>query len=212
MPTAHSAGEVTSDFYTGNRCMLLVSGRRFLVELLEVGADTVRVTFPLRNFPLGGMRVDLEFHDTEGYTQYNTVVVSGPSKINDGIILSLPDTPRRNRHRSALRVPTDLTAQIKDQVHVRRYDADVLDMSEGGALVSSHAPFDFDTTVEMSLSLPGETIHTILGQVVHMNAVDDGGVDSGRLFGIRFLTCDPLAANALARYVQRRLKELHAEG
>jgi hypothetical protein len=212
MINARSTGGDPTDIQAGNRCMLSVGGRQFLVEILELQADTMHVSFPLGNFPLGGMRVELEFHDMSGYTQYDTVVVSGPSKVDDGIILGRPMASRRNQHRSSLRVPTDLTAQAKDQVHVRRYDAAVLDISEGGLLIRSEAPFDMETTIEVTLSLPGESVHVFLGQVVHMNQIEIDSGEEMRLFGMRFLTTDPQAAQALKRYIQQRLKELHAEG
>jgi hypothetical protein len=45
-----------------------------------------------------------------------------------------------------------------------------------------------------------------------MNQIEIDSGEEMRLFGMRFLTTDPQAAQALKRYIQQRLKELHAEG
>ena len=90
MSTARTARGELADIHTGNRCMLSVGERQFLVEILELHDETMRVSCPLGNFPLGGMRVELVFHDMSGYTRYSTVVVSGPGDSNEGIILGRP--------------------------------------------------------------------------------------------------------------------------
>jgi hypothetical protein len=44
-------------FVTGNRCLLLIMGQRFLVSIQKVTDNTIEVSFPVRDFPVEGMRV-----------------------------------------------------------------------------------------------------------------------------------------------------------
>ena len=67
-------------------------------------------------------------------------------------------------------------------------------------------------TIEITLSLPGETVQTFLGQVTHANETELPNGDVLRMYGVRFGVADPQAAQALKRYIHQRLKELHAEG
>lgn len=194
----------------GTRCLLNVMGGHFLVKILEVGKDTMRVSFPGKDYPVENVRVDLEFHDDTGFFYYSTEVVKGPSEIGDGVILRRPTKLQRNLHRESCRVTTDLTVQVKDQVHVRKYDAALIDISGGGALVESEAPFDFSTTVELTLSLPGEPTHVILGQVIHVPGHVGHERGPAQIFGIRFIDVDPEARRSISRYIWQRLQALYA--
>ena len=194
----------------GSTCLLNVIGQYFLVDLIEVGQDSLRVSFPGRDYPVPGMIVHLDFHDAEGYDSFEAEVLEGPDKADSGVLLSRPAASRRTQHRDACRVPTDLTVQIKDQVHVRRYDAGLLNLSAGGALIETDGPFDFSTTLELTLSLPGEPLLRILGQVVHI--ANESRVPSPsprRLFGVRFVSLDPETRQAISRYAWYRLRELY---
>jgi c-di-GMP-binding flagellar brake protein YcgR len=195
---------------TGSTCLLNVIGQYFLVDLIEISEDTIRVSFPGTDYPVPGMSVHLDFHDAEGYDSFEAEVLEGPANTDAGLLLTKPTESRRTQHRDACRVPTDLTVQIKDQIHVRRYDAGLLNLSAGGALIETDAPFDFSTTLELTLSLPGEPLLRILGQVVHIS--DESRAPSPsptRLLGVRFVSLDPEVRKAISRYAWYRLRELY---
>jgi len=194
----------------GSTCLLNVIGQYFLVDLLEVGEDSLRVSFPGTDYPVPGMIVHLDFHDAEGYDSFEAEVLEGPVKEHAGLVLSKPKESRRTQHRDACRVPTDLTVQVKDQIHVRRYDAGLLNLSAGGALIQTDAPFDFSTTLELTMSLPGERLLRILGQVVHIsNETRASSPIPQRLFGIRFVSLDSEVRRAISRYAWYRLREMY---
>ncbi len=193
----------------GSTCLLNVIGQYFLVDLLEVGENSIRVSFPGRDYPVPGMTVSLDFHDADGFDSFEAEVIEGPAKNDSGLLLTKPNESRRTQHRDACRVPTDLTVQVKDQVHVRRYDASLLNLSAGGALIESDAPFDFSTTLELTLSLPGEPLLRILGQVVHISDETQSSSPGSRLFGVRFVSLDPDVRHAISRYAWYRLREIY---
>jgi c-di-GMP-binding flagellar brake protein YcgR len=193
----------------GNSCLLTTAGEHFMVQITSVLDDTISVTFPGRDYPVEGMGVTLDFHDDTGFNRYLTRVIEGPNETRQGIILERPQGVNRNLHRDSFRVPTDLTVQVKDQVHIRQYDAALTNLSSGGAQILTSAPFDFGTTVELNLSLPEETIHSIMAQVVHMAEMSDPIRGDERIYGLQFVGLDPSAARTISAYVWKRLKELH---
>lgn len=210
MSPSSSADLFQDHIRKGESCLLSVMDEHFLVKILEVGESHVRVTFPGRDYPVEGMQVYLEFHDESGFDCYPVAVIAGPNGGDDSVTLQRPTKHRRTQHRLSCRIPTDLTVQIKDQVHVRKYDAAVLNLSSGGALIRTSAPFDFSTTVEIRFSLPGEPQHPTLGQIVHVAATDDPQRHpSSRLLGVRFLDPDPALIDSINRYVTTRLRDLY---
>ena len=200
--------DAQNDLRTGGTCFLCFGGRHFLVKVFECDQKTLRVSTPGKDYPTAGMGVELECHDEKGYTLYRTVVLEGPDKKNT-IVLQRPERVLRNRHRDCCRVPTDLTVQVKDQVHLPKYDGALQNISSSGALILTEAPFDFTTTVELTVSLPGQPVHTFLGQIVHIAEQPGNRHSAERFFGIRFVGIDPLALNSISQYIRGRLQELH---
>jgi Tfp pilus assembly protein PilZ len=187
-------------------------GRHFLVTIVEVGETTLRVTFPAKDHPIAGMPVDLEFHDVRGFYCYPTEVLENPAGTGGGRVLRKPLEPKRNEHRRACRVLTDLTVQVRDQTCVRKYDAALQNLSADGALIQTDAPFDFGSTIEMTLSLPGEPSHTVLCQVVYSIEVPDKQKPGFQLHGVHFPDPDPESQQAITRFVWSRLREMYSAG
>jgi Tfp pilus assembly protein PilZ len=193
----------------GNECLLNVAGRHFLVKILEVTVETVRVSFPARDYPVEGMCAYLEFHDDDGFYYHSSQVLKGPSAKGDGLALHRLSELKRSTHRRSFRVPTDLTVQVRDRAHVRKYNAALLNVSAGGALIQTEALFDFSTTIELTLSLPGEPTHLILSQVVHTSAGTAKAAPGVHHFGVRFVNIDPDAEQSITRFVWKRLQDIY---
>lgn len=199
----------SSHVQPGAKCLLSVLDRHFMVEILGVEHDTLRVSFPGVDYPVDGMKVDLEFHDNTGFFCYHSNVLQGPQKRGDGIVLTMPEKCTRNEHRESCRVSTDLIVQVRDQVHLRKYNAHLRNLSAGGARIESEAAFELDTTIEMYLSLPGEPVATILGRVIHVGELANVCGHSMWLYGVRFLGLEADQQNAIVHYIWKRLRELY---
>ncbi|HUW59544.1 MAG TPA: PilZ domain-containing protein [Candidatus Bathyarchaeia archaeon] len=193
----------------GAECLLNFVDRYFKSRILEVGPDTFRVTFPGKDYPVPGLNIVLEFHDDLGFYYIPTLVVEGPQEQPGGITLKKTAEVKRSTHRDSFRVPTDLTVHVRDHIHVRRYDAALVNISGGGALLRSDAPWDFSSTLEITLSLPGESLYTLLGEVMHIAASPHGGQLPERVFGVKFIGMDPEIERAITRYIFARLPELY---
>jgi Tfp pilus assembly protein PilZ len=199
----------TEHFEPGARCLIEVLDRRYLSTVLNVAEDRLRLTFPTLDFPIDGMYVILEFHDDDGFTTYETEVISGPHQVGDGLLVKCPPAEYRSRHRSAWRVPGDFSVQLKGHVHPRRHEAPVVNVSTGGLLVKTHADVDLGDNVDLRFSLPKVEEELIMvGHVVHC-AAEDKGADHGRLVGMQFVSPDPAHVDQIRAYIRRRLRTLY---
>ncbi len=205
------SGELV-DIIEGRECLLRVMDQNFMVTIGTVGEDQVEVSFPGLDYPVPGMSVQLQFHDETGFNGYCSDVIEGPQPDRRCVVLRKPTACERSMHRDSCRVPTDLTVQVKDHVHVRRYDARLINLSGGGALMATQAPFDFSTNVDITLSLPGDCTRTLLGQIVHMNVSPQKQGDDIYTMGVRFVGLDASTSQSISRYAWSRLKELFPGG
>jgi len=208
---SHSVGRQTESvgLSVGTQCMLHVTGRHFLVRVVDVDGELVRLTFPGKDYPVEGMRGEIQLHDEEGFFYYPVVVVEGPMLKGSGIRVRTMGGLKRSRHREACRVPTDLTVQVKDEAHVRLYNALLLNISAGGAFIQTDAPFDYSTTVEITISLPGEPTHGIRCRIVDVLPACETARSTDKRFCVRFLDIDPDAEKSITRYVWERLHQIY---
>ena len=75
--TEQQLATTADDIKIGRHCLMNTMGQRFLVEILEVEDDTVRLSCPGADYPVTGMIVSLEFHDPAGYNSYRVEVLEG---------------------------------------------------------------------------------------------------------------------------------------
>jgi Tfp pilus assembly protein PilZ len=200
------------DLQPGRPCLLKTMDRYFLVHILAVEDESIRTTCPGQDYPVEDMPVTLEFHDESGFNIYEAAVKEGPSPQRHELALTPPVSANRSHHRSSCRVETDLTVQVRDQVRVRRYDAALRNLSGGGALIETSAPFSLGTTIEMTLSLPNEPTLVLLGRTLHVNRPASARSTASHLFGIEFINPEPGARKAITRFIWARLKELYPAG
>lgn len=195
------------DLEAGEHCLLRVMNRHFWVRVETVYDTGLRTTFPGTDYPVPGMKVELEIHEESGYTAFVTEVLAGPFETGGGLLLKTPDEGVFHQHRGSIRVSTDLTVQVRDQVHVRHYSAAMVNLSGGGALLRTIAPLELGTTVEVAISLPGEQRSMVLGVVRHVHSAP-GSQPGERMIGVNFLPLDPAPARSIARFIYQRLVEL----
>lgn len=206
-PTPRSV-DTDKHLKAGVQCFVTLLDQRYLSTVLSVKGEIVRVTFPMREFPVPGMRVMLEFHDDLGFTSYECEVHEPPNEPGDGLQLKAPVGGARSHHRSFWRVPVRLEATIKHQVHPRKHECVVLDLSAGGVLVQTGAELTAGDVAELSFVLPGAGTAELTCKVVHMPTVSAG---TGKLHGCEFVGPDPVLLRAITTYVRQRLRELDPE-
>ncbi len=207
MPENRTASDHKEHFQVGNRCLLAVLDQTYLVGVLHLKDDSVRVSFPLHDFPLEGMLVDLEFHDDVGFTRYEATVIQPARAVGDGLLLTRPAEAPHHRHRRHWRVPGDFEVELKGHVHPRKYILPVLDLSSGGVMVQTNAPFEVGGAVDIRLLLPNLDKEILPAQVVYTAASE---ADPGQTrVGVEFVGPDPVIMREISKHIRRRLRELH---
>lgn len=201
--------EDTPDIRKDNECLINLMGQHFLSRILDVSEDRLTISFPAKDYPASGMHLELQFHDDEGFNCYQSQVVAGPLKHPGRVVIKRPKTMDRQRHRDNCRVSTDLTVQVREESHVRKYDAALINLSSGGALLETDAPVDFNSSIELALSVPGDKIRTIKGHVIHVERPKLSQGNGRSTVGVRFVDIDSETAKAITDYVWQRLRELY---
>ncbi len=209
MPRETESETLQRHFTKGERCILLIMEERYLVTVLSVADDRVRVSYPSAHFPVEGMYILLEFHDEEGYSLYESEVLETPRDHGDGLVLRLPHADRRTSHRRTWRVEADLTCQFKDHVHPRRHEAQVTNVSAGGMQIETDAQLDIGHNIDIDLELPGRGTHRILGTIAHLMVTEDSERKGHTLAGVRFLNPEQETSRALTEYIWKRVHKLH---
>ncbi len=210
MPKPSSADSTAEHLQVGNRALLLLLGQRFLVGILEVTPAGVRVSFPVQNFPIEGMQVQLEFHDENGYTSCDMEVLESPKSIGDGLLLARTQSPFRTQHRTNWRVPAALAVSMREQAHPRPYEGHARNISAGGILVESDAALLVNDAVDLSFALPSGHRITTVAEVISVAASPER-TSNAHLYGFRFLDLEPADAQALRQYIWHRLRELYPQ-
>ncbi len=192
----------------GTRGTLNVMGKRFGVEVLDVGDHGIRVSFPFADWPSDGIPVELDLPSDHGYVRYRATVAYEPETAYvAGLVLHDP-TPCEPEigQRGHCRVPTDLTFQVKEVSHPRRFDAYVLNLSVGGALLRSELAARPGHELDISVSLPFHCMESIPARVVYAEPEGDSK-DSQRL-GVQFERVGPDTATSIAEYIDHRLQAI----
>ena len=197
-------------FTPGNRCLLLLMGQRYLVSIQKADSGSISVTFPIRDFPVEGMHVELEFHDTEGYTRFESEVMVAPKEVGDFLVLRRPPDYLRTYHRGSWRVPVDFKASIKGHVHPRRLNVPVINLSTGGMLILTDAEMAAGDMMEALLPLATLKDDPLTCQIIHRA---DPAQSLGGLVqvGCSFVSPDPIHIKGISDYILERLKELGPE-
>lgn len=189
----------------GKACLLCVTGRHFMVEILDIDGDEVHISFPVRDFLVPGMSIMLEFHEPDGYLECCTQVLREPRERGENAVLRFPERSYWNAHRDSNRVNTDLMVHLREANHPRRYDGELKNLSTGGALIRTRAPLAIPFAIELTLSLPGEPIQYLRGRVVHEGGSGCARDAQFRVLGIRFVEMPGDTHDAIARYITERL-------
>jgi c-di-GMP-binding flagellar brake protein YcgR len=201
--------EDTPDLSKGRECLVFLMGQHFLGRILDASEDRLTLTFPGTDYPTPGMQLQLQFHDEEGFNSYLSLVVAGPQEHAGCVIVERPAAMERILHRQNCRVSTDLTVQIKEAELIRQYDAALLNLSGGGALLETDAPLDLNSSVEMTISIPLDTVRTIHGRVTHIERRVPPHDSCRFIVGVCFGKMDAATTRAIKEYVWQRLRELY---
>jgi hypothetical protein len=210
MTTALNAFDNGLHFRKGERLILLIMGERYLVSVLDVEPERVRVSYPAAHFPVEGMYVLMEFHDDEGYSTYESEVLATPHQPGDGLVLRRPHADRRASHRRAWRVEADFKAIIKDHVHPQKHEVDVINVSAGGLQFATQQVMEIGHNLDIDFDIPGRGHHKVLAAVAHLIVLEKDQHAPHRV-GVKFINPEPETTKAVAEYIWLQVHRKHPE-
>ncbi len=190
--------------HIGSQCLLVLEDRRCLVAVLSAQQDTVRVSFPTRDYPPEGARVGLEIHDEHGYASYACEVLEAAREVGDGLLLKRrPAEDSRIQHRQAWRADTSFPVHVKRHAHPRPLTGRTRNISALGMLLETECPLETGENFDFTIELPGGPIQGV-GIVVEAGAQTGG---EPAQYGVRFVGMDRPAAQAISSEVWRTLRQ-----
>lgn len=196
-------------FSPGMNLLLRLIDRNFMVEVLDVSEDRIRVSFPGIDYPAEGMPVEIELHDATGFTYFQTRVLAGPRPEGDGIDLERPTSTARSMHRESCRVPTDLAVELRHDDPPVVVPGRIRNISTGGALVESAQKFLPGVDLAARITLPEGVTVNVRTQVLHAALARNNVSGPVYAYGTRFIGYEPGAGRVLTEYVWQRLKDLY---
>lgn len=205
-----TAAPPATDIALGKELLMTVAGRNFLVEVVDLRSESLRVTFPGIDYPVQGMQVELEMHEPAGFSYYQTTVKKGPLKEGDGVVLEIPAPPRRSMHRDTFRVPTDLKGEVLGPGDDHWTRATVTNLSAGGAYIEmKDESYTEGTTVDLALLLPGDSRRVVQAQILHVVEPREENGQYYYAYGTRFTGYEPGAGREITQYIEGLLRDLY---
>ena len=98
---------------------------------------------------------------------------------------------------------------VREQDHARKYDASLVNISGGGGLIRTCAQFDYTSVVEVTLSLPGESMLVVQAQVIHVDDAPTTGIRRRATTGCDLSIWGRMSRQAITHYMWDRLRELY---
>ena len=191
-----------TDLRPGKRFLLETGELTVLSRIRKVTHDTVHVSVPFADYPVTGMTVAMEFHDSDGCTQYKATVVQGPILGTSAAILARPTECQRVQHRSYTRVSANLPILFREMSKVKFLNAVARNVSAGGFLLETKHRIKAGSPLEVQFSVEKGVSMTVLGTVVHVVKPPRGkSKDAQRLYGFEFTNIEQRERQAIIEYV-----------
>ncbi|MCF6285818.1 MAG: PilZ domain-containing protein [Candidatus Hydrogenedentes bacterium] len=194
----------------GNTAYLSIMDERFMVQILGVEGNAIWVSFPGACYPLNGMGGRLEFHRPEGLSAYNVQVLRYADGQAKGIILERSESAEHRTHRTAWRVPTDMTVAVQLPDSDYRFSAVMENISADGALLRAHPVLPIRATVHMTFSLDREHGEQLAeGRVCYAQEASSMTTPPAQHYGIRFTTMNADTRRLLTLFLYPHIRKIY---
>ena len=146
-------------FNKGTKCSLRIDGRRYPAELVDARDRVLRMQCLEDGFDMRSRGIVVEFEGRGGNAAYFTRFLTAAPDDHKELILLRSANLNCDELRSFLRVPTEIAVTVTLEDSPAKFDARLLNISSGGALMES----------EMLPELE-------YGEKLQMQIVDDPGI------------------------------------
>ncbi|MBX7258786.1 MAG: PilZ domain-containing protein [Candidatus Hydrogenedentes bacterium] len=189
----------------GNCCHLRVGGKRIPAEVVDVREQLIRLRCPEDGVPTRGSGLTIEFAENGAVAGYFAqVLTAAPGQAREVVLLRSPGLDRIDL-RSFLRVPSSFTATVEGVQTGGPAEAQILNISSGGALLRTPARVQVGEPVRVTLTAVEQRPIHISGSVVH---IGDEQPQTEHSIGVRFLGVDTDGRHAISWYVWKRIEQI----
>ncbi|MFA6244269.1 MAG: PilZ domain-containing protein [Candidatus Hydrogenedentales bacterium] len=189
----------------GNCCHLRIGAKRFPAEVIDVREQLIRLRCPENGVPTRGSGLTLEFPENGAVAGYFAqVLTAAPGETREVVLLRSPGLDRIDL-RSFLRVPSSFTATVESAQSGGPCEAQILNISSGGALLRTPAAVLVGEPVRVTLTAVEQRPIRISGSVVH---IGEEPPQTEHSIGVRFLGVDTDGHHAISWYVWKRIEQI----
>lgn len=187
----------------GAKCALRIDGRRYPAEVVDVRERVLRLRCLEDGFDIQARGIVVEFDGPKGTAAYFTRYLTSAPDSHTELVLLRSASLNCDELRSFLRVPTEIGVVVTLSDSAARFQAQLLNISSGGALIESDSLPEVEYGERLRLEIAEDPAISVSGDLVHFS---NGKAASRPRFGVRFVDMDNESVRALTWFVWKRVK------
>lgn len=190
-------------FNKGTKCSLRIDGRRYPAELVDARDRVLRMQCLEDGFDMQSRGVVVEFEGNGGNAAYFTRFLTAAPDDHTELILLRSANLNCDELRSFLRVPTEIPVSATLEGSPAKFDARLINISSGGALMESDKLPELEYGEKLQLQIVDDPGISVQGELIHFS---NGKPSSNLRVGVRFIDVDDANVRALTWFVWKRVK------
>ena len=179
-------------FNKGTKCSLRIDGRRYPAELVDARDRVLRMQCLEDGF-------DMRSRNAAYFTRFLT---AAPDDHKELILLRSANL-NCDELRSFLRVPTEIAVTVTLEDSPAKFDARLLNISSGGALMESEMLPELEYGEKLQMQIVDDPGISVQSELIHFS---NGKSSSSIRVGVRFIDVDDASVRALTWFVWKRVK------
>ena len=180
-------------FNKGTKCSLRIDARDRVLRMqcLEDGFD------------MRSRGIVVEFEGRGGNAAYFTRFLTAAPDDHKELILLRSANLNCDELRSFLRVPTEIAVTVTLEDSPAKFDARLLNISSGGALMESEMLPELEYGEKLQMQIVDDPGISVQSELIHFS---NGKSSSSIRVGVRFIDVDDASVRALTWFVWKRVK------
>ena len=190
-------------FNKGTKCSLRIDGRRYPAELVDARDRVLRMQCLEDGFDMRSRGIVVEFEGRGGNAAYFTRFLTAAPDDHKELILLRSANLNCDELRSFLRVPTEIAVTVTLEDSPAKFDARLLNISSGGALMESEMLPELEYGEKLQMQIVDDPGISVQSELIHFS---NGKSSSSIRVGVRFIDVDDASVRALTWFVWKRVK------
>ncbi|MCC6154278.1 MAG: PilZ domain-containing protein [Candidatus Hydrogenedentes bacterium] len=180
-----------------------IDGKRYPAELVDSRDRVLRMQCLEDGFDMQSRGIVVEFEGSGGKAAYFTRFLTAAPDDHTELILLRSANLNCDELRSFLRVPTEIAVTVTLEDSPAKFDAKLLNISSGGALIESDSLPELEYGEKLQLQIVDDPRISARSELMHFS---NGKPSSNVRVGVRFIDVDDASVRALTWFVWKRVK------